>query len=53
MQETESHTFSEERLSPEYSEAPANSWGDAGRTQAADKRQVPYFVKLSGAMQLP
>ncbi|DBB07234.1 hypothetical protein WJX77_004458 [Trebouxia sp. C0004] len=39
LQETESHTFSEERLSPEYSEAPANSWGDAGRTQAADKRR--------------
>lgn len=39
FQETESHTFSEERLSPEYSEAPANSWGDAGRTQAADKRR--------------
>lgn len=38
-QESGSHTFSEERLSPEDSEAPHNSWSDSAKTQA-DKRQV-------------
>ena len=37
IQESGSHTFSEERMHPDYSETPNNSWSDSARTQA-DKR---------------
>ncbi len=43
LQESGSHIFSEERLSPENNEVPANSWSNAARTQA-DKRQVSIHV---------